>query len=62
MLKLKTNTKTGIPQGFTLGPLFFKISITDLITISNTLKFTMYADDTSIYLFRDLESNQFDNK
>ena len=41
--------KTGIPQGSILGPLFFSIMINDLVKSSNTFKFLMYADDTTIY-------------
>ena len=40
---------TGVPQGSILGPLFSSICINDLITVSNKLKFIMYADDTTIY-------------
>ena len=44
-----TDITTGVPQGSILGPLFFSICINDLITVSDKLKFVMYADDTTIY-------------
>ena len=44
-----TDITTGVPQGSILGPLFFSICMNDLITVSDKLKFVMYADDTTIY-------------
>ena len=44
-----TDITTGVHQGSILGPLFFSICINDLITVSDKLKFVMYADDTTIY-------------
>ena len=41
--------KTGIPQGSSLGPLFFSISINDLVKSSRLFSFLLYADDTTIY-------------
>ena len=44
----ETTDITGVPQGSLLGQLFFSICINDLITVSDKLKFVMYADDTTI--------------
>ena len=41
--------KTGIPQGYILGPLFFSILINDIVNSSMKFSFLMYADDTMIY-------------
>ena len=43
------NISTGVPQGSILGPLIFSILINDLIHTNDKCKFTMYADDTTIY-------------
>ena len=53
-------SKTGIPQGSILGPLFFSIMINDLVNSSNKFKFLMYADDTTIYF--NLEDFPIENR
>ena len=41
--------RTGVPQGSTLGPLFFGICINNLIKSGNLFNYLMYADDTTLY-------------
>ena len=53
----------GVPQGSNVGSILFKLYINDLVNSSSLLKFTIYADDTTLSFETDdlPKSNNFFN-
>ena len=53
----------GVPQGSVLGPQFFTIYSSPIANIArkNGLQVHMYADDTQLYLFFDLNDDHYEN-
>lgn len=42
------NINIGVPQGSLLSPLLFNLYINDMPEISSNIKFTLFADDTTL--------------
>ena len=51
--------KCGVPQGSVLGPLLFLLYINDIVNSSELFKFTLFADDTSLF-YSQKNSNKID--
>ena len=51
----------GVAQGTVLGPILFVVYVNDLVNCSDSLNFSMYADDTCVFL-TDAKLNENLNK
>lgn len=52
--------RSGVPQGSILGPFLFNLYVNDIVNISRSTKFIIYADDTSLFFTGDTASDLID--